>query len=88
MARRALLQMDQTAPSDQGILRNDGECGKDPGMDRYFRLCPRGHREKALEAGPEPLHNSTDSERHPFRENAHFTGFLSHGIRKSGERCG
>ena len=33
----------------------------------------RDHQETA-QSRPEPLHNSTDFERHPFRENPHFTG--------------
>src|SRR5208282_6118504 len=81
MARGTLLQMDQTASSDKGVLRHHRERGEDPGVDRHFCVRPCGHRKEALEAGSEPLHNSTDSERHFIRENAHFTGILSCGIR-------
>jgi len=74
LASGVVFQMDQATSSDQGIFWNIGERGKNTGMDRYYRLCARGDSQEALEFGHEPLHNSTDSERDTFRENAHFTG--------------
>jgi hypothetical protein len=56
------------------------EMAHELGKDRLCSACGCGHRKEALEAGPEPLHNSTDSERYFIRENAHFTGILSCGI--------
>ena len=76
-----LTSMDQASP-DKGILRHQRERGKDPDMDSHFRLRAGGHHQEALEAGAESLHNFTDSECHPFREDAHFTGAFSCGIRE------
>ena len=53
------------------------ECGEDPDLDCHLRLRAGCHRQKATETGTKPLHNSTDFERHSFRENAHFTGIFT-----------
>src|ERR1017187_1412770 len=66
--------MDQTAPADQSILRDQRERSEDANLDRRVRLCPRRHRPEASRAGRQPLPNSTDLERDAIRENAHFTG--------------
>lgn len=60
--------MDQTASQDQDILWYKRKRGENSNLDRRLRLCPREHREKNTETGPESLHNSTGSERHPFEE--------------------
>src|ERR1039458_3305922 len=44
-------------------------------------LCAGGDHTQAVGAGGQSLPNATDSERHAFRENAHF-------MRPSGHRCG
>jgi hypothetical protein len=49
LAGRALLQVDQTAPPDQGILRDLRERGEDTNRDRHLGLCPRRHRQEAAE---------------------------------------
>ena len=50
---------------------------EDSNLDR--RLGLRTGRDRAQEVGPggESLPNSTDSQRYPFRENAHFTGLAA-----------
>ena len=66
--------MDQATPANQGVLRNQRERRKDPNLDRRVDLRAGRHRPKAVGAGDQPLPDSTGSQRHTFRENAHFTG--------------
>ena len=77
LAGGVVLQVDQAAPADQEVLRRLRERREDSNLDR--RLDLRAGCDCAQEAGPggEPLPNSTDSQRHPFRENAHFTGLAA-----------
>src|SRR5271157_575500 len=82
MADRTVLQMDQTAPEDQGLLWHLGECRKDPNMDCYLRVCSGSYSQKRTETGPESLHNSTDFECDPFRENALITGTFKERLHK------
>jgi len=58
------------------------KCGKDPNMDCHLRICSGSHRQKGNETGPKPLHNSTDFERDPFRENAHITSTFKEPLHK------
>ena len=81
LAGGIVLQVDQAAPADQGLLRHQRERGEDPNLDRRLGLRARGHRPQATGAGGEPLPDSTDFERHAFRENAHFTGTSSLRLR-------
>jgi hypothetical protein len=74
MASGNVLQMDQAAPQNQGFLRHQRERRENPDPDRRLGLRPRRHRPEATWPGGEPLPNSTDSQRHTFRENAYFTG--------------
>ena len=74
LAGGVVLQMDQAAPADQGVLRHQRERGEDSSMDRYIHLCSCSHCQEKIEAGSKPLHDSTDFERDSFRENAHFAG--------------
>ena len=69
----------------KAFYRHLRERRQDPDLDRDLRLCAGGHRQKAAQSGRQPLHNSTDFERHPFRENAHFTG--PHGLGTATTRC-
>ena len=73
LADRVVLQVDQAAPADQAVLRYQRERREDANLDRGLGL--RTGRDRAQEVGPggESLPNSTDSQRYPFRENAHFT---------------
>ena len=74
---RVVLQVDQAAPADQAVLRYQRERREDANLDRGLGL--RTGRDRAQEVGPggESLPNSTDSQRYPFRENAHFTGLAA-----------
>ena len=69
-----VLQMDQAASADQGLLRHQRERGEDSNLDRSVDLCSGGDRAQAVEAGSQSLPDSTDSQCYSFRENAHFTG--------------
>ena len=77
LAGGIVLQVDQAAPANQGLLRHQRERGEDPNLDRGLGLRAGGHRPQAPGTGGEPLPNSTDFERDAFRENAHFTGTSS-----------
>jgi len=74
LAGRIILQMDQAAFENQSFLRYNPKCREDANMDRHLYLCAGGHRKEGSQTHPEPLHNSTDFERHPVSENPHFTG--------------
>jgi len=65
----AVLQMDQTAPADQGVLRNLEECRQEPNLDRRVHLRARGDRTKAAEAGGVDACDPADSELDSVREN-------------------
>jgi hypothetical protein len=69
LAGGIVFQMDQTASADQGILRDQRERREDPDLDRRQRLRARGHHPQAAGAGSQPLPDSTDFQRYPFREN-------------------
>jgi hypothetical protein len=45
----AFLQMDQTAPADQSVLRYLRERGENTNLDRRLRLCTRRYRQEASE---------------------------------------
>src|SRR5271166_4720796 len=49
LAGGTVLQMDQAAPPDQGVLRNLRERGEDTSLDRHLGLRPRRHRQEAAE---------------------------------------
>src|ERR1019366_2028869 len=80
LAGRTLFSLDQAAPPDQILFRYQRECGEDPDMDCGLGLCAGGDRAKAFGTAGESLPNSTDSQRHAFRESAHFTGSRSIGL--------
>jgi len=77
----AVLQMDQAAPADQGLLRHQRKRGEDSDLDRGVDVRAGGDRAQAAAAGGQPVPDSTDSQPHAFRENAHF-------MRPSGHRPG
>ena len=72
MASGAVLQMDQTAPEDQALLRDIGECCEDPNLDRGECLCPGRNHQKGIGARNLALHFFTDFIGPPFRENPDF----------------
>src|SRR5438477_583133 len=51
MAGRIVLQVDQAAPPNQGILRYQRERGQDPNLDRGVGLCAGSHRPQTPAAG-------------------------------------
>jgi Transposase DDE domain len=71
MVRRIVLSLDQAASSNQTLLRYFGKRGEIPNLDCRVRLCPRGHHQEAPQSRRFALYTSTDSFRHPFREDAH-----------------
>ena len=68
LACGAVLQMDQTIPSDQGLLWNLPERRQDPDLDRHQRLLTRGHPQEGTENQPQSLRNLANSQHHPLRE--------------------
>lgn len=83
LANRAVLQMDQTAPQDQGLLRHLRECREDSDLDRNLHIRACGDHQKTTQTGAEPLLGPTDSEHHPFRENAAVAGSYSCGYQRT-----
>src|SRR5271167_225696 len=77
LAGGTLFSLDQAAPPDQILFRYQRECGEDPDMDCGLGLCAGGDCAEAFGTAGESLPNSTDSQRHAFRESAHFTGSRS-----------
>ena len=58
MAGRTVLQVDQTAPSNQIFLRNDRKRSQDTGVDRHIHLRADRHHEKETEFAAFALRNS------------------------------
>src|SRR5271157_3931494 len=56
VASGTFLQMDQAAPADQAVLRDLGERGEDPDMDRRVGLRAGGHHQEAARPGGIALH--------------------------------
>ena len=69
-----VLQVDQTTPPHQEVLRHIGQRSQDADLGRRDRLSDGGDSEETARHRGQSLQNSTDSQRHRFRENAHFTG--------------
>jgi hypothetical protein len=69
MAGGIVLQVDQAASADQGILRYLGERGQVPSLDRHIGLRPRRHRQETHQVRCLTLHNPTNSEFDLVREN-------------------
>ena len=58
MAGLTVLQVDQTAPSNQIFLRNDRKRSQDTGVDRHIHLRADRHHEKETEFAAFALRNS------------------------------
>ena len=69
LADRIVFQMDQAAPSDQGLLRHHTQRGQDPSVDRYQRVCAGCYPEKRTRSGVQHVRNSTSFGRNAIREN-------------------
>ena len=70
LAGRTVLQMDQAASADQGVLRHLRERGQVANLDRGLGLRPGRHRQKAAPTPCQPLRNPTDLEPDHVRTNA------------------
>jgi len=73
LADRALLQVDQTASPDQGLLWHLRECREVPDMDRYLGVCAGGNCKEISENREQSVYDTPDSERYHFRKVAHYT---------------
>ena len=82
MAGGVVFQVDQTTSQDQGLLWHHRKCRQDPDLDRHLGLCSRGYCEEDLESGPKSLHNSTGSERDPFRKRPHLSSTFKYQLHK------
>jgi hypothetical protein len=60
LADRVILQVDQTASANQGVLRHIRECGQNTNMDCYLRLHTGCNYQEAVESGAKSLYNFTD----------------------------
>lgn len=63
LASRAVFQMDQATPADQGILWNLRERRQDTSLDCRLDLCANRNYQKATVTGTVTLYDSTDFER-------------------------
>ena len=72
LAGRVVLQMDQTTPAHQELLRHFRERFADSNLDRHLDLCARGHRQKGTAPGGQSLQNATDLQRHYFSRKPPF----------------
>ena len=63
------LQVDQTASSDQAVLRYQRKCRQDANLDRHHGVRLGRHREKTVHDRVVALHHSTDFELDAVREN-------------------
>ena len=52
LADRVVLQVDQAASTDQGVLRHDRECSQDADLDRSLGLRAGRHRQEAASLSP------------------------------------
>jgi len=85
LAGGAVFQMDQAASQNQSLLWDNRKCRENSNLDSYLSLRSRGYNQKKPETGPESLHNSTDFERHPLRENAHFTSTCKYRLQRTSD---
>ena len=73
-AGRAILQVDQAASANQGLLRHQPERRSKPNLDCDLGLRPGCDRQEGTQPICQPLPNSTGCKRYDFRANAHSTG--------------
>ena len=73
LADRTVLQMDQAALKDQGVLWHIRECRQDSDLDRHLGLCAGGNRQEIPENRQQSLYNPTGFECHTLREDANYT---------------
>ena len=66
MAGGTVLQMDQAASPNQGLLGDQRERREDPNLDSGVGLRAGRHHPQAPPAADQPLPDSTDSKRDAF----------------------
>jgi hypothetical protein len=66
VADRTVLQVDQTASADQGLLRHVEKRSQGADLDRHFGVRPDRSGQKEARSRDFALHFSTDSERQCF----------------------
>ncbi len=86
VAGGVVFHMDRAASADQVLFRHLGERGKDPNMDRRGGLRAGGYRPEAAQHLDRPLHNFSDSEPHPVRENPVISFTFDNRLRFCGRR--
>lgn len=79
MAGRAVLQMDQTTPSDQSLFRDFRKRGEDPNLDCSLGLRLGCNPQKAFKYIIQPIRNSTDLESNSVRKSP--AGSITYKIR-------
>ena len=73
LENRTLFQMDQTASAHQSVLRDLGERGQNPDLDRNLHLRAGCDYQKTIKSEAKSLHNSTNLKRNDFRENVYLS---------------
>ena len=73
LAGGVVLQVDQTTPADQGVLRHLRERGQDPDLNRHQHLRVSRHRQEANEHRPRSRRNPANFHHLPLRESRDFT---------------
>ena len=72
MTSGIVLQMDQTEPADQSLLRHVAQRCEDANSDRHPRLRDHGHPEQATACGLKPYRNPASARRDRIRTNPCF----------------
>lgn len=72
LADRIILQVNQTASADQGVLRHIRKCNQNKNMDCDLCLCADGDHQETAESGAESLYDFTNYQCDAFRENTAF----------------
>lgn len=85
LASRVVLQMDQTAPTYQEVLRHIAKRGEGTNLDRSSSVRARGHRQEAAQPGCLAVHFATDIFTHAVRKNPFKQGLSQHPIHFTGQ---
>ena len=86
LAGRAVLQVDQAVPADQGVLRHVDQRREDAGVDCRVRLRAGGHRQEGTEDRAQHGRHPANHQHRPFRENAHFAGVFARSAQNGKQR--
>ena len=69
---RTILQVDQTALTNQSILWDIRQCSQDTNLDRRQHLLARGHNEKRAEFAIEFTRNTANSQHYDFSKRPYY----------------